>query len=218
MNLLHQQNVTYKLVIFDFDGTIADTSPGMIDSHIYTLKSMGREVPDKNALLNVIGGQLLKTYVENFGFEEPLARKAVKIYRNRYEEKGIHMANLYPGFKELLIFLKLNGYKIGIATLKAEKFAKEMLKEFQIAEYFDVVCGMDENDKLAKSDLIKKCSNICSVLASETILIGDSINDWNGARTAKVGFIGVTYGFGFKQGCLYDFDIVNTVQDLKKYF
>ena len=42
MNLLHQQNMTYKLVIFDFDGTIADTSPGIIDSHIYTLKSMGR--------------------------------------------------------------------------------------------------------------------------------------------------------------------------------
>lgn len=218
MNLLHQPNMIYKLVVFDFDGTIADTSPGIIDSHIYALKAMGRETPDKSVLLKVIGGQLIKIYIENFGFEEKLARKAVKIYRDRYAEKGIHMATLYPGFKELLIFLKSKGYRIGVATLKAEKFAKEMLNELEIAEYFDIVCGMDDNDQLTKADLIKKCSRICSVSTSEMVLIGDSINDWRGATAAEVKFIGVTYGFGFKQGHLYDFDIANTVEDLTRFF
>lgn len=218
MSLLHQQNMKYKLVLFDFDGTIADTSPGIIDSHTFALKSMGREVPSEKELLDVIGGQLFKTYIEIFGFEESLAKQAIKIYRERYVEKGMHMAELYPDFEDLLRVLKGKGYKIGVATLKAEKFAQDMLKELGISDYFDVVYGMDDTDKLTKADLIKKCSASCSVTLAETILIGDSYNDWKGAVRTEVGFIGVTYGFGFKQEKGYEFPCANTVKELIDYF
>ena len=51
MNLLHLQNI--KLVIFDFDGTIADTSEGIIDAHKHTLETMGREIPSDNDIRNM---------------------------------------------------------------------------------------------------------------------------------------------------------------------
>lgn len=207
-----------KLVIFDFDGTIADTSGGILDSHRFALAAMGREVPSEAELRGVIGGNLLKIYRERFGFAEPDAREAVRIYRERYADVGIHNAKLYPGFAEMVKELKNKGYKVGVATLKAEIFAKIMLKELGIAVYFDEVCGMDPNDGLDKAGLILKCCELCGCNREEAILVGDSNNDYIGAQQAGVKFIGVTYGFGFMPDETYDFKTVNSCSELMELF
>ena len=214
MKSLHLQNM--KLVIFDFDGTIADTSAGIIDSHKFTLNKMGKEILSEEELRSVIGGNLLKTYIERFGFSEAEAREAVRIYRERYAEIGIHNAFLYPDFAYMLKTLKNEGYKIGVSTLKAENFAKIMLNELGIEEYFDEVCGMDSKDGLDKAGLILKCCELCNCEINEAILVGDSNNDLIGSKKSGVDFIGVTYGFGFKQDENYDFMTVNSCIELLK--
>lgn len=203
-----------KLVIFDFDGTIADTSGGILDSHRFALNAMGREIPTEEELRGVIGENLLKTYIECFSFAEPDAREAVRIYRERYAEVGIYNAVLYPGFADLVKELKNKGYKIGVATLKAESFAKIMLKELGISNYFDEVCGMDPNDGLDKAGLILKCCDLCGSEKNEAILVGDSNNDYIGSKQSGVDFIGVTYGFGFKPDEMYDFKTVDNCSEL----
>lgn len=205
-----------KLVIFDFDGTIADTSGGILDSHRFALAAMGREVPSEAELRGVIGGNLLKVYIERFGFAEPDAREAVRIYRERYAEVGIHNATLYPGFAEMVKELKNKGYKVGVATLKAEIFAKIMLKELGISIYFDEVCGMEPNDGLDKAGLILKCCEICGCNREDAILVGDSDNDYIGAQQAGVKFIGVTYGFGFMPDKTYDFKTANSCTEVRE--
>lgn len=218
MSLLQRQNMKSKLIIFDFDGTIADTSPGILDSHKFALANMGRTVPEERELLKVIGGQLLKTYMEVFGFDEQSAVKAVKIYRDRYANVGINLANLYDGFEELITQLKNCGCHIGVATLKAERFAKDMLAKFNLLDKFDVVCGMDEHDNLTKADLIEKCIEFCKVDKSQAILVGDSNNDLKGAEAAGIQFIGVTYGFGFKKNVGYNFDTADSPQEVYSAF
>lgn len=217
MNYLHRQNTKYDLVIFDFDGTIADTSPGIIDSHKFALKQMNAIIPSYEELLKLIGGNLLNIYTNIFKFKEEDARLAIKIYRDRYAKVGIHMANLYPNFEELLIELKAYGIKIGVATLKAERFAIAMLNELGISKYFDVICGMDENDTMTKSDLINKCCDLCNINKDKTILIGDSMNDYKGSIKSNISFLGVTYGFGIKNCNNYDFDTVNTCTNVLRY-
>lgn len=212
MKYSRQQDM--KLVIFDFDGTIADTSGGILDSHRFALNAMGREIPTEEELRGVIGGNLLKTYIECFSFAEPDAREAVRIYRERYAEVGIYTAVLYPGFADLVKELKNKGYKIGVATLKAESFAKIMLKELGISNYFDEVCGMDPNDGLDKAGLILKCCDLCGCEKKEAILVGDSNNDYIGSKQSGVDFIGVTYGFGFKPDEMYDFKTVDNCSEL----
>lgn len=214
MKLSHQQSTKYKLVIFDFDGTIADTSPGILDAHRFALQAMSRQVPCESELRKVIGGNLLKTYISTFGFEEATARKAVQIYRARYAQAGIHMAHLYPGFTELLKGLKGLDCKIGVATLKAESFAKTMLFELGIDGYFDSVCGMDAQDGLSKSELVLKCCSLCGVDQTDAVLIGDSNNDWIGSQEARVDFIGVTYGFGFVREKSYCFETAETTDEV----
>lgn len=206
MKLLHQQDMKYKLVIFDFDGTIADTSSGILDAHQFTLRTMGKIVPCEERLRAVIGGNLFQTYINDFGFDEVKAREAVRIYRERYANVGVHMATLYPGMHDLLRSLKERGCKIGVATLKAEKFAKLMLRELRIFEFFDSVCGMDNQDISSKTDLILKCCSLCHVDVTDSVLVGDSNNDLIGAQEAGIDFIGVTYGFGFNDNENYCFN------------
>lgn len=204
----------YKLVVFDFDGTIADTSEGILDAHRFALKSMGREIPEESILRSVIGGNLLATYKEKFGFADTEARKAVELYRKRYAKEGIYKAQLYDGFEKMLQSLKDSGAYIGVATLKAEKFANIMLRHMDISQYFDYICGMDENDTLDKAALIKKCMKHLGCKQIETVLVGDSFNDLKGAEIAGVDFIAVSYGFGFKNSKNYEFKIVNTTKEL----
>ena len=176
MSLLHQQNI--KLVIFDLDGTIADTSEGILDSHKYTLEYFGKSIPSDEQLRGIIGGNLLSTYINTFGFSEDQARRAIKVYRSRYADVGIHKAQLYSGFKEMLITLKKHSIKTAVATLKSEKFAKIMLNDLEVGTYFDVIYGMDDNDELDKPSLVKKAMKFCNCSNGETVLIGDSYNDW----------------------------------------
>lgn len=204
----------YKLVIFDFDGTIADTSDGIIDSYQYALGKMGREVPSIEELYNLIGGNLLDIYIKYFGFSEMDARKVIKIYRERYAQVGVHKAKLYSGFKQLLVSLKMEGVKIGIATLKAEKFARLMIEELEISGLFDCVCGMDSQDGLSKAELVKKCAYKLGIAANKTVLIGDTEGDYKGACEANVGFIGVSYGFGFVPEKKYKFTCCNTCNEI----
>lgn len=187
----------YQLVIFDMDGTIADTSPGILNSHRHAHKTMGCPIPSTEELESVIGGPLLQTYIDRFGFSEADARKAVNEYRRYYSENGIHEAKLYPGMKETLKQMSERGVRIALATLKAERFAKIMLEEMGILPYFDVVYGMDDMDTRTKSQLITMCMETLGVAKENSLMVGDSIHDLKGAQQCGVPFLGVSYGFGF---------------------
>lgn len=214
-----------RLVIFDMDGTLADTSPGILNSHCYAHVMMGRKEPTADDLAGVIGGPLLWTYQSRFEFPEKEARKALEYYRQCYAEKGIYEAELYPGVKELLMQLKQDGLFLGVATLKAECFAKLMLQDMGVYSCFDIICGMDGADTRTKSGLIQMCMDTMGVSADETVLIGDSIHDLKGAEECGVSFIGVTYGFGFINSdistntnfCRSPYEILNSVKNLNSY-
>lgn len=187
----------YKLLIFDLDGTIADTSPGIINSHKHANVSMGRQVPDKSVLMSVIGGPLLDTYRTKFKYSDNEAVEAVRIYREYYKEHGINEATLYDGMSAALEELKARGYLLAVATLKAEKFAIPMLQSLGIAKHFDLIHGVDENDTRNKASLIELCMSELSISREKSILIGDSAHDANGAASAHIDFLAALYGFGF---------------------
>lgn len=187
-----------KIVIFDLDGTLADTSSGIYASHQYTLYTMGRRNVPREELSGIIGGPLLETYQKRFGFASDDAKKAVMYYRAYYEREGINGACLYPDIKETLTQLKGAGLQLAVATLKAEDFAIQMLDTLGILTFFDIVYGMDREDTRTKAELIQLCMQHCGVCAEDSLMVGDSQHDATGARECSISFIGVTYGFDFK--------------------
>lgn len=213
----------YQLVVFDLDGTLADTSLGIMNSHRYAHKMMGRSEPPLDVLRSVIGGPLLQTYRERFGFSEADARRALTFYRSYYAEKGIYEATLYPGIPETLQQLQSLGVQLGVATLKAERFAYKMLGHMNVLTCFSAVYGMDENDERTKAKLLQLCMEAVHATPDETILIGDSVHDLEGAASCGLSFLGVTYGFGFADRacdahvpfCRAPGEIVTALNDMK---
>lgn len=186
----------YELVIFDLDGTLADTSEGIFNAHKYANAYMKRREPTEQELKNIIGAPLLDTYINVFKYKESEARKAIKVYRDWYDIYGVKEARLYDHIYEMLQVLHHKSYKLAVATLKTEILAKKVLGNLGIAQLFDLIHGVDTNDKLSKCDLINMCINELKCEKATSILVGDSLHDMAGALKAGIDFIGVTYGFG----------------------
>lgn len=209
----------YKLIIFDLDGTLADTSPGILECHRYTNRAMGKSVVDEAIFDGIIGGPLLKTYQNLFGYSESDAKKAIQIYRRHYAEACFTQSMLYPGMRECLMDLKEHGYLLAVATLKEEGLAKQLLDMLGVSALFDVIRGMDAEDTLSKGDLLNMCTKGLGISKQDTILIGDSPHDANGAQQAGIDFLGVTYGFGFKQNDKHsDTEMIDNCAQLRGWF
>lgn len=185
-------------VLFDLDGVLLDTGEGSIDSARYAARIMGFEELPYDTVKKFVGPPIVRSFMMFHGCSEEEATKAAQIFREYYKEKALFKAVLYPGILDTLAILQKNGYKIGVATYKREDYAIRLLEHFGIAPYCDVIHGADAANLLSKKDIVTLC--ICELKAkpSDVILVGDTFHDAEGAVASGIGFIGVTYGYGFK--------------------
>ena len=134
----------FSAVIFDFDGTLCDTGPGIMNSAAYALEAYGFEVPrEPGALRCFIGPPLLVTFQEQFGADAATAQALVQKYRERYNGAILNESMLYRGIVTLLENLKAAGIRIGIASSKPKRYIDQLLAHFTIDKFFDAVCGVD---------------------------------------------------------------------------
>ena len=206
----------YELILFDLDGTLLDTSPGIFNSVRYAQAQLGLTPIADERLREFVGPPPKSMYQRIYGLNEDRALLAAQKHREYGRTKAIYEAEIYPGIPELLASLKAAGYKLAVATLKAETIARTILEHYKIAAYFDTIVGMDPAETLTKRmtiDLAKERTGS----TGPAILVGDSIYDHTGAMEAGIDFLGVLYGFGFAQGNSYPFDAVKTVADVGCY-
>lgn len=187
----------YKAILFDLDGTLADTCEGVYASVRYAAEKEGLPEADDALLKKFIGPPLHQTFRTEYGLSEEGVDKAVAAFREFYGREGVYMCTPYGGMDKLLISLKSAGYKIGTATYKREDYAKALLKK-KLPDVFDVIHGADPEGKLTKADIVEMVISELGADRAETVLIGDSFYDAEGAAAAGVDFIAVTYGFGFR--------------------
>lgn len=189
----------YGIVLFDLDGTLLDTSPGIIHCYNETALHYGKEPRDKDSFYGIIGGKIPQNFVKYFGIDEADVKAAVEYYRDEYAINGIKMAENYDGIKELLMQLKKSGVKVAVATLKRKDFADIMMADFGLSEYIDYIGGMDKDDTKTKASIIDECmSALDESDKSRAVLVGDSESDGTGAAQSGIDFIAVTYGWGFR--------------------
>ncbi|MDF2686188.1 MAG: hypothetical protein K0S55_1369, partial [Clostridia bacterium] len=126
----------YNYILFDLDGTIIDSAIGITNSVMYALKKYNIEITDRTELYKFIGPPLWDSFKAYNGFSKEEALKAVEYFREYYLNKGIFENYVYEGFEDLLKLLLHNGKKLIVATSKAEVFAKQILKHFNLEKYF----------------------------------------------------------------------------------
>ena len=188
----------YSLVLFDFDGTLMNTSLGIFDTVNYVMKTLNREIDENCDINKFIGPPLSLCFSQVMGLEEELVDKAMDIYRKRYKEKGQYIAEFYEGIIPLLSWLKTSEMKVAVATLKNEILASNMVNHFEIGSYMDGVFGMTSNsEKESKAQIIENALDFFKVKPEKAVLIGDTLLDFQGAKEAGLDFIGAGFGFGF---------------------
>src|SRR5690554_1821339 len=132
-------------VIFDFDGTLADTNQLIINSfkHIYSTFSKGAF--DEKYIMSTFGEPLLTTLTRDFGqfnIEDVLA-----CYREYQVKRFNDEVYLYDTVLETLEYLKHKGIKMGIVTSRLRKSTLDALENFKITKYFDSVVAADDTEK-----------------------------------------------------------------------
>lgn len=186
-----------KAVLFDFDGTLADSSEGIFKSLIYAFQCDGKPAPDNATLRKFIGPPIYDSFKNLFGYRDDKIDWMIEKYRERYREIGYLETKIYDGIPALLKTLRENGFKIATASSKPTVFIEQILKEHGLYEYFDYVGGTQfDNISSDKSVILKTAMAALDVTARETVMVGDRLFDIRGAKGAGVPCIAVLYGFG----------------------
>ena len=99
----------FDAVLFDFDGTVVDSSEGIYNSVLYALEAFGYPRPDEQALRYFIGPPLQHSFMHLLDVDEARAQALVEKYRERYRSQGVREVRLYDGVRPLLVQLKGSG-------------------------------------------------------------------------------------------------------------
>lgn len=191
-------DMKHKTVLFDFDGTLMDTSRGILYCAKRTIEDMGFALPDDTALRKFIGPPLKLSFVGVCGMSDEQATKAVQHYRERYAEEGMLEADIYPGMEKLLQDLDAAGVTCAVASVKMETIVRKTLAHFKLTDYFDAICGAPQDINIkGKEAIVREAVSRTNSAPADCLLVGDSDYDAKGAQGAGVDFCAVLWGFGF---------------------
>ena len=189
----------FDYVIFDFDGTVADTGEGILKSLQYSFVAMGDPEPELSDLKKFIGPPVFYSYTHFYGISEDRVDLYVKKYRERYREKGIYESKVYDGLKDLLVSLKEKNIKVGIASSKPENLIYSVSDYLGITDMFDVIVGVksDNSKHSTKAGLIAQAmQELGAQDKNKVLMVGDRLFDIDGAHEAGVKCCGALWGYG----------------------
>ena len=189
-----------RAVLFDWDGTVADTRPGIFNSVSYAIGQYGIADKPDDELRYFIGPPLYDGFEHVFGVSPELANELTDTYRVYYRDKGIFECNVYEGVGDLLRELHDAGVKTAVVSSKPKEFLDRLVEHFGLAEHLDAVVGpaMD-NHNSNKTVLVNQALKELMLLPSTVAMIGDRHFDMEGAKAAGVSAVGVLYGYGTEE-------------------
>lgn len=184
-----------KTILFDLDGTLTDSGEGIINCAILALEHFGLPIPSREAMRVFVGPPLHESFI-NHGVPAEKAEEAIAVYRSRYIPIGKYENSPYPGIRELLETLKSEGHTLYVATSKPEQMSVDILEHFDLAKYFDKICGASMDTSRSNKDAVIAYLLEENGRADNMIMIGDTKFDVLGARSHGIPTIGVSWGYG----------------------
>ncbi|RCK76638.1 MAG: Phosphoglycolate phosphatase [Ignavibacteriae bacterium] len=176
-----------KCVIFDVDGTLARTNQLILESfNFITAKYLNRTYrfeeitkmfgpPEEVALENLLG----------VNYSDEVFKEFLTFYKKHHKK----LASLYPGIKDVLIFLRNNGIILSVFTGKGKNSTLITLEELEIKDFFDmIVTGNDVINHKPAGEGINKILDCFGMGKDNVIMIGDSVSDVKAAKEAKIKF------------------------------
>lgn len=185
------------IVIFDLDGTVWDSEPGIVACMEHSVRALGMAVPARTELVAAIGPPL-RTMLAELGVPEHRLDEGVRRYRERYLSEGVFEADLYDGVVDALDRLLEDGHRLATATSKGEDPTRTMLEHFGIADRFEVVgaATMDGAATTKAEVLALTLAGLGLPDPADCVMVGDRRYDVTGAAAFHIDCIGATWGYG----------------------
>lgn len=204
-----------KTILFDLDGTLTDSGEGIINCAILALEHFGLPVPSREEMRVFVGPPLHESFIKH-GVPADKADEAVAVYRSRYIPIGKFENSPYPGIRELLEALKADGHKLYVATSKPEQMSVDILEHFDLAKYFDRICGATMDTSRSSKDAVIAYLLEQNGRADNMMMVGDTKFDVIGAKAHGIPCIGVSWGYGEVSDMVAAgaVNIANTAQEL----
>lgn len=204
--------MAYFRILFDLDGTLTESGPGITHAVQYALQQVGIEEPDREKLECFVGPPLNVMFRQRYGMDEEKSARAIRCFREVYDGGMIFENRVYPGVPALLEELHGRGIRLAIASSKPQPMVEKVLEHFGLREYFDVIVGAAssaEEDNRSGADhklmiVQKALTELGLPSAPEAVkpdcaMVGDRSYDMKGARFNHVAAIGVSYGYGSEE-------------------
>jgi phosphoglycolate phosphatase len=193
-------------VIFDLDGTLTDSRPGIVRTTRYALQRLNEKtgkaapIPEEAALDFMIGPPLRDTFAKLVGPD--LVEPLLGFYRERYTTIGLFENAVYEGVPEALEALQTSGRRLFVATSKNEADARRILDHFGLAGLFAEIYGaQNDGGRAIKSDLLNflLARERINAGAGNIVMIGDRKYDVLGANAVGIKAIGALWGYGTRE-------------------
>ena len=193
-----------RLILFDFDGTLADSQSAIVEAMGMAFASAGLKRPAAAAVRRIVGLSLeeaVQVLMNGTAGMEQRAAEAGGIadaYRRAHIElraRADHVEPLFPGVRELLAGLDRPERFLGVATGKARRGLFDSLERHGLRHHFATLQTSDGNPGKPNPEMIYRAMDEVGVDADETVMIGDTVYDMNMAANAGVAALGVSWGY-----------------------
>jgi phosphoglycolate phosphatase len=186
-----------KTVLFDLDGTIIDSYPGIqkaFDNAFYRVYN----VKNTKSIKPLIGPPINKILVNCNGETNPdIIDRFVGCFKEFYDSEDLKLSVLYDGMQDLLDELIRRDIKMFVVTNKRERPTKLIIQYLKLERYFcDFYCSDNKGSYPSKELLVHNLLKNERVDATESILVGDTVQDKTAALLNDISFVYAAYGYG----------------------
>lgn len=205
-----------RVVLFDLDGTLTESAPGIVNSIAHALAAVGAPPLTPDVLLRFIGPPLIGSLREFAGLDDAQVDAALAAYREYFNRAGMFENSVYEGIPALLQGLVDDGRRLAVTTAKPLSAAAPIVEHFNLARFFDAVCG-PASDGVHES----KAAVIADALAQlqvapsrDVVLVGDRAHDVEAARAMGISCVGALWGYGSRDELADADELANDVHEL----
>ncbi len=201
MNLPLSNTKSPLTVVFDLDGTLADTAPDIIGTLNVLLARDGLLPVPIHAARELVGAGARKLLKRGFSYHnqelsdercESLFHEFIRVYETRLADESF----LFAGVETALERLKQAGFILAVCTNKGEKQARDFLSHMNISAYFTAVCGADTFEvNKPHPDHLTRTVKLSGGDIAHAVMVGDSQTDIDTAKAANIPVIAVPFGY-----------------------